>query len=119
MDSITFIDHKGKKILFLNFSQCSAADVLKTIAEAKSVIQTCPPGSLLTLTNVADTRFDSTASEAMKEFAKHNKPYVRAAAVVGITGLKRIIFDAVVKLSGRNITSFDATEKAKDWLISQ
>jgi hypothetical protein len=119
LDNITFIDHKGKKILFLNFSECSAADALKTISDAKPVIQACPPGSLLTLTDVSNTRFDSTTSEAIKEFARHNKPYVRAAAVVGITGLKKIIFDAVVKFSGRNITSFDTIEKAKDWLISQ
>jgi hypothetical protein len=29
----------------------------------------------------------------MKQFSVHNKPYVKAAAVVGITGLKRIILE--------------------------
>jgi hypothetical protein len=52
----------------------------------------------------------------MKEFAAHNKPYVKASTVVGITGLKKIIYDAVLMFSKRNISTFDSIDPAKEWL---
>jgi hypothetical protein len=55
----------------------------------------------------------------LKEFTRHNKPYVIAAAVVGITGLKQIIYNAVLKFSGRNLVAFDSVDRAKDWLAGQ
>ena len=53
----------------------------------------------------------------MKQFSAHNKPYVKAAAVVGITGLKKIIFGAVMAFSRRNLESFEDMEQAKRWLV--
>ncbi len=63
--------------------------------------------------------FSSEAAEALKQFTSHNKPYVTAAAVVGIIGLKQIIYNAVLKFSGRNLVAFDSVDKAKDWLATQ
>jgi len=48
-----------------------------------------------------------------------NKPYVVAAAVVGVTGLKQIIYNAVMKFSGRKLTAFDSLAEAKDWLTGR
>jgi hypothetical protein len=55
----------------------------------------------------------------MNEFASHDKPYVAAAAVVGVTGLKQIICKAIVKLSGRNLVAFDSSGQVKDRLVTQ
>jgi len=57
--------------------------------------------------------------DAMKEFVIHNKPYVVASAVVGVTGLKQIIYNAVMKFSGRKLTAFDSLAEAKDWLAER
>jgi hypothetical protein len=43
-------------------------------------------------------------------------PYVKASAVAGITGLKKIIYDAVLMFSKRNISTFDSIDSAKEWL---
>ena len=53
----------------------------------------------------------------MKQFSAHNKPYVKAAAVVGITGLKRIFFRAVMAFAKLNLEFFDDVEQAKRWLV--
>jgi hypothetical protein len=115
-DKITFIQHEGKKILYLDFSHAKVGDVLATISEAKKVIAVHPERSLLTLTNVTDARFDETVSQEMKQFTAHNKPYVRAGAVIGVTGFKKILFDAVVLFSKRKLAAFDDIEQAKQWL---
>lgn len=114
---VRFITHEGKDILFLNFSNCKADEVVTTIHHAKQIISSRPENSLLTLTDVTDARFNEEVGQSMKEFTAHNKPYVKASAVVGITGLKRIIFSAVVRFSQRNITAFDDIEEAKSWLV--
>jgi hypothetical protein len=119
MERIKFIEHKGKKILHLDFTQAHADEVIQIIREAKGVIAAQPKKSILTLTDVTDIKFNSATADAMKEFASHNKPYVSAGAVVGVTGLKQIIYNAVVRFTGRNLVAFDSRGQAKDWLATQ
>jgi hypothetical protein len=45
-----------------------------------------PPKSVLVITNVINTGFDTEISGIIKEYAQHNTPYVKASAVVGISG---------------------------------
>lgn len=119
MERVQFIQHKGKKILHINFADCKAEEVLTVIDQAKAVIRTQAQQSVFTLTDVTNTAFNSTVSDAMKEFVVHNKPYVVASAVVGVTGLKQIIYNAVMKFSGRTLTAFDSLAEAKDWLAER
>ncbi len=119
MQRVQFIQHKGKQLLQLDFSSSKPDEVLAIMKEAKGVIAAQPPASIRIITDVTDAGFNSAVSDAMKEFVTHNKPYVTASAVVGITGLKQIIFNAVLKFSGRNLVAFDTLAKAKDWLAEQ
>ncbi len=117
-ERVKFINHGGRDILFLNFVDCSANDVLQIIDEAKHVIGTQPEGSLLTLTDVTNARFNEVVTERMKDFTTHNKPYVKAAAIIGISGIKKIIFEAVMMFSRRKIHIFNDINEAKVWLIT-
>ncbi len=119
MERVRFIQHNGREILFLDFSACKAGEVLLVIDKAKPVIAGRPEKSLLTLSDVTNARFDDTVSQRMKEFTAHNKPFVKAAAVVGITGLKKILFEAVMLFSKRKLHAFETIEQAKDWLATQ
>jgi hypothetical protein len=119
MERVRFIRHRDKEILFLDFSACKAGEVLLVIDKAKPVIAARPEKSLLTLSDVTNARFDDTVSQRMKEFTVHNKPFVKAAAVVGITGLKKIVFEAVMLFSQRKLHAFETIEQAKDWLAAQ
>jgi hypothetical protein len=113
------MQHQGKRILHLNFSGLKSEDVLSVIREAKAIIGSQSPNSVLTLTDVTGTGFDNRVSEAMKDFVSRNKPFVVAAAVVGITGLKQIIFNAVIRFSGRKLVAFNKLEEAREWLAKQ
>jgi hypothetical protein len=116
-EKIRLITHEGKNILHLDFSNCKAEEILDTIIRAKKVIASYPEKSLLTLTDVTDARFNDAVTQEMKAFTAHNRPYVRAGAVVGVTGLKRIIFQAVVAFSGRKLSAFDNVDQAMQWLV--
>jgi len=116
---IQVIDYKGKEIIYLDFSDCNINEVFEIIEMAKKIIRVQPLNSVLTLTNVSGTKYNREVIQAMKEFANDNKPFVKAGAVIGIDGLKRIVYDAITRFSERNLPAFDDNEKAKDWLIRQ
>jgi hypothetical protein len=120
MERTRFIEHRGERILLLDYSGVTdPAEALEEIAKSRALIATQPPKSLLTLTHVRGARYNREIVTAMKELAAHNKPYVRAGAVVGLAPLHRIVYQAVMKFSGRNIPAFDDLEEARDWLVAQ
>ena len=118
MERVQFIEHKGKKILHLNFSRLRASDILPVIDRARLVIAKQPPKSVWTLTDVSEATFNAAVSKSLKELVAHNKPYVVAAAVVGVHGLKQILFNAVMEFSGRRLHAFSSHVEAKDWLAN-
>jgi hypothetical protein len=109
----------GKELVYLDFSGCTSATLPPLIEEAKRLIAARPEKSVCVLTNVIGTELSRTTSQIIKDFATQNKPYVKASAVIGVEGLKKIIYNAVQAVSGRHISSFDTMEQAKDWLAAQ
>ncbi len=118
-EHVRFIEHKGCQILLIDFEACQPTETLERIRYARSVIGRQPLASTRTLTMVKNTRFNSQVSEAMKEYTAHNKPFVRAAAVVGLSGLQEIVYNVIIKLTGRNIATFADVARAKDFLAGQ
>ena len=119
-ERVRFVQHRGKPILLIDFSHLDRTeDILEVIGAAKQVVAKQPPSSVRTLTNVYGARYTPPVMDALKELAVHNRPYVTAAAVVGMEGLHRILFRAVLMFSRRNIEAFDDVEKARDWLGAQ
>lgn len=116
MDKIRFIEHKGKKILHIDMSNCLEDEAIAIIEGSKKIIRSQPPKSLLTLTDVTHTRYNAAVVAAFQEYAKGNKPHVKAAAILGINSIKKIIFNRIMEFSEREIIAFENPEKAKDWL---
>jgi len=119
MSAVKFITHKGTKILFIDLARKSPSELLSAISEAKSVIAAQPPASLLTLTDVEGSSYNREVADELKAYVAHNKPFVRAGAVVGLNDLKRVIFNFLNRVTGRTLKGFDRLDAAKDWLASQ
>lgn len=117
MERVKFIQHKWRQLLLLDFSCCSVHEAIITMDKAKKIIRSQPQSSVLILTDVTDARYNLEVVEKLKEFTNGNNPYVKASAVVGLDGLKKIVYNAVVMFSGRRLSVFEDIEKAKDWLI--
>ena len=119
-EKVRFTSHQGKNILVVDLSGSPGEAVSAPIlAGARAMIDAAPPKSLLLLTNVTNTHYDAGSAEAMKLYSKQNNPYVKASAVVGAVGIKRILLNAVVKITGRHIATFDTVEAGLDWLAAQ
>lgn len=123
MEKVKVIEYKGKNIVYLDFSNGDMLgqkqEVLDLIEEAKAFIRKQAPNSLLTLTDATDLRFSMELIDTLKDLTTHNKPYVKAAAIVGVKGIQKIAYDTVMKFTKRNIPIFPSVEEAMDWLIQQ
>jgi hypothetical protein len=120
MAGVQFIRHHSIEILYIDFSySTSKEEILRIIEETKTVIATRPPVSVFTLTNITSAYFDSDITQALKHLATHNTPYVKAGAVVGVTNIRRIIYNAVLFFSKRHLEICEDLESAKAWLVSQ
>ena len=120
MERTRFIEHQGHRILVLDFAGIrDPEEALREIAHSREVVARQPPGSLLVMTLVRDARYNAAVLQGMKELAAHNAPYVKASAVVGMSGLHRIAYQAVILFSKRNIKVFDQEAEALAWLVTQ
>ena len=115
---VYFIEHGGHRVLFLNYSGCNGAILKMAAEEGNRVISREPPNSVLTLTDVTGMSFDQESVTALKAMVAANAPYVKRAAVIGISGLQSLIYDAVQAFSKRKIPHFPTRQQALDWLIN-
>lgn len=87
--------------------------------EVKAYIHGQPLMSVYSLASIEDMHFNTTIKDMFNELLKSNKPYVKASAIVGVTGLKQIVFNGIMKISGRDVKAFSSIAEAKDWLAQQ
>lgn len=120
MTSTYFIEHRGKKILYLDFAEVAdRSEAEARIAEAKGIIAEQKKNSLRTLTVVTGSAIDREITFLIRDLVEHNRPFVLAGAVVGIEGVVRFIYQAVARLTGRSFALFETVDEAKDWLADQ
>ena len=114
-----FVTHEGQQILLLDFAGIgNVPEALAAIAEAKAFIAKQPLNSLLTITHIKGAVFAPSIVVALQDLARHDKPYVRAAVVSGMSGLQRIAFHAIRLFSHRTFHVTRDVEQAKAWLTA-
>ena len=122
MADVFEIKYKGKTIFCMDIAGLQSKDkqvFLNLVEHAKAMIRQHPPKSMLVITKVTNTGFDTEVAGIIKEYARHNTPYVKASAVVGITGWSKIILTAIKTVTGRDFYLADTMEEAQEWLIKQ
>jgi hypothetical protein len=122
MAGVYELKYKDKSILCLDVAGLKLKDkeeFKKLVEFAEEEIRIHPPQSLLLITDVTDTGFDTEVSAVMGEYAMHNTPYVKASALVGVSGVQKVVLAAIKALTGRNFYLADTKEEAQEWLIQQ
>jgi hypothetical protein len=114
-----WIKHKGKRIFY---SDCTDfgydARTLQTeIEEVDAIVCAQPENSVFVIVDVRGTVLSSEAVQLFKAAAVETKPYARKTAVVGITGYRKVLSDAVAFFSGRSFGVINDLEEAKDWVV--
>lgn len=121
MERTRLIEHNGVQIVLLDYSGLrDIEEGLREIAKTRAFVAGLPKnGSHLTLTDATDTAYDKRILDAMKDLTTHNKPYVKAAAVVSHSAVHRAAVSMVALFSRRNLSTFDTRAEALAWLVGQ
>lgn len=120
MKSCEWIQHKGKNILYMKIASETTEELKERLESIKPVVVKEPPHSILCIADVTNGKFNPEMTQMLKEFTKHNEPYIKMTALVGVEGLKKIIYNAVLTFTKRkNLILKDSKQQALDWLASQ
>jgi len=116
-DRIQFVSHGGKQILFVDFSNCSPAEVEKICRAVPELVTALPRNSVLILSDFTGASFDKDAIRAMKESAVFDKPHVKKSAWVGAENFPHEFSRSLSNFSRREFPAFKSREEALAWLV--
>jgi hypothetical protein len=120
MEQVKFINHNGTRILRIEFPDgAEKHTILEIIAEIKKNVESQPKNSVFTLTTIGSFTYDTEITRAFDDYIKFNKPYVKAGAVVGITGLKKALYNSLMLLSKRKVRVCNTEEEAINYLVGE
>jgi hypothetical protein len=117
-DRITWISHKGKKILYANYGGLAEQEYLAALEETQAEILKQPSGSnTLLLTDMTDTHITPATRDKGKDMSVKIRAAGKATspAIVGITGVQKIIAQAIK----RDAYFAKSVAEAKEHLASQ
>ena len=116
MAGYSIITHKGKEILYVNYSGMGKEEVLQTMDDATefALEQNRP---MLRLSNMTDVYAVTEIVDKAKQCGKKTKHLTIKRAAVGITGAKKVLINAFNRFTGNNAKAFDTVEDAKEWLV--
>ena len=114
-----WMTHKGERFIYCDFTRFGIdVDGLRSEVEAADrqiCLQT--ENSVLALADLRDTVASRKVVDLFKESAVRTKRHVRKQAVVGVTGIRRLLAEAVARFSRQPMVLFDTVEEARDWLV--
>ena len=116
--SVTTIHHLGKEVVLVDYTQCkSAKDTIDVVNEAEKFLLSYP-GEALVLADVTDTKGSKEYMERAKEVSEKVNHKVAKRAIVGITGLKMILFQGYTRIIKGNTKPLNTREDALSFLVS-
>ena len=107
------LTYNGKEIVYLNMDGLNEADQIKAIDEADKIFST--KKNILNITNVSNTVTTPEVTNKAKELNTKHRPNLKAQAVIGVSGLKRVIAQSM----NRGMYFAKDIQDAKDWIIKQ
>jgi len=112
---------EGKNFVYIDMADLKTREgFIELIKFVEPAIAKYPEGSLYTITNLENARFDTEIKGLLLDFLKHNKPYVKYGAIIGFDGIKKIVANMLLALSGRNNLIFAFTrEQAVEFLLEK
>ena len=120
MPAYEWIQYKNKRILYMNIIAREKEVLREKIATIEPIVEKEPHKSILCISDVTGGVANAEITQMLKNFTKHNEPYIKMTAVIGVEGIKNIIFRGVLMFTGRkNLVLKNSKQEALDWLVEQ
>ena len=119
MDRISFITHRDKPIMVIDFSHGEPKEILLLLEEIQHTVARHEKGSLLTLADLTGAHIDKTVATRMKEVLVRDRPFVKRSAWVGVESVPKVYYENIKTFSQRDFPPFKTREEAMDWLVEE
>ena len=116
-ERIKWINYKGKEILLDDYTNLQG-DYVEIIEALTNHLINSGKKEILLLIDLNNSYTNKAVVNAFTEAGKRVRPVVKRTAVLGITGVKKVLLNVVNKLSSIDANPFSTEEDAKEWLIS-
>jgi hypothetical protein len=115
------ITHQGCTILYTDYSNFSDWKDWKALIDAERALMPAEPlGSVRAIAVFTGARFTTDVVDAIKQLAVHNRPHMKASALVGMSEFQQSVFlKGIERTSDRTFGLFDTVPEALDWLVAQ
>jgi len=117
MERISFVTHRGQRILLVDYTNCTAAEVAAIADQAPQIITQEPAGSLLLLVDFTGAHYTRDTVEHIKIAAAIDKPHIKRDACVLDDSLPKTLYESVRAFSTRELPVFSTREEAMDYLV--
>jgi hypothetical protein len=116
--SVKKIEHKGKTIVYIDYRGLTKIEQqLQNLDEMTKLAKTAKP-PILTIANFEGVSVGNDFMNKVKEWGKAHQAVTGRQAVLGVTGLKSILFQGYLTFTGeKNMKAFDNEAEAMDWVI--
>jgi hypothetical protein len=112
-----WITHKGKKVFYVDFAKIEIDELKEEVKFVEKELCAMPKNSALSMADVRDSFGTNEAMEIIQGLTSKTKQHVRKRAVIGVTGVKKILLKALNQVTGQTSVPFDSLEEALDWLV--
>jgi len=114
----SWIEHRGRQILFFDYRDQKSDEELIATLEAGSAMMQPLRRALLLYNDFEGSVIGSAYMKRVKEVGQMNKLLIGRSALTGISGLKVIFFNAYLRATGeRNTRAFQTRDQALDFLV--
>jgi len=117
-DYLSVIEYGGKKILYANHQECSEDEITEHVKQSEEIVIKMKNTGLLMLIDLRNCDLSESTVNQLRETAKKIKDFVFRTAILGVTGVRKLVLISINKESGIGAKAFENEDEAKKWLIS-
>lgn len=119
MERLRFVTHHGQKVLLLDFTNCTPAEVAAISDQVPGVVTQEPSGSVRVVADFSGAEFDRAAVERIKIATAFDRAHILRAAWVLTENLPKALYDSVRQFSARDFPVFATREEALDYAAGE
>jgi hypothetical protein len=101
----------------IDFSHCTAHEILVLLDLIRADISRHAPGSLLSLADFTGAQIDKEVATQAKKVLVLDRPYIKKSAWVGTESLPHVFYENFKSFSQRELPTFKTREEAMEFLV--
>lgn len=116
-ERINWIEHNSKRILYSDYSNLPKEQILKFFPIEWELLQK-EAAKVGILANFENTTIDNDLMNEINKWGAKQKSKIDKTAVLGVTGLKKLLLNAYSSVTGINVRAFNTMQEAKSYLVN-